>query len=154
MPCIRESSPIWRHAWNRRQGVAFLTLAAILLTLLIGGCGGTAGMTAYRHGDYNEALREFKSEEDPEGNFAVGVMHYKGEGGARDPDEAVAWFRRAAGQGYVEAQVYLGVMYARGDGVEKDLDEAAVWLRKAADQGSLRAKEYLKRLSANGSAGL
>ena len=53
----------------------------------------------------------------------------------QDDGEAVAWFRKAAEQGYVDAQCNLGVMYRRGRGVPQDDAEAAAWYRKAAEQG-------------------
>jgi uncharacterized protein len=42
----------------------------------------------------------------------------------KDAAEAAKWFRKAADQGYAEAQVVLGVSYAEGRGVAKDAVEA------------------------------
>ena len=140
LACICENNPVFGYARNRRRVAGFLPLAGILLTMLLGACGGTAEMAAYRHGDYDEALREFKDEGDPEGNFALGVMHYKGEGVARDPDEAVAWFHRAADNGHAGAQYNLGLLYLRGEGVQKDRREAAHWFRLAAGRDMSRPR--------------
>ena len=40
----------------------------------------------------------------------------------------MAWYRKAAAQGYAEAQIQLGYLYTRGQGVTKDEVEAyAYW---------------------------
>ena len=38
------------------------------------------------------------------------------------------WDRKAAEQGYAEAQTMLGIMYHDGDGVPQDYAEAYYWL--------------------------
>jgi hypothetical protein len=48
--------------------------------------------------------------------------------------EAAAWFRKAADQGYAEAQTKLGDCYVKGDGVKQDSAEAVKWYRMAAEQ--------------------
>ncbi len=49
------------------------------------------------------------------------------------------WFRKAAEQGYDEAQTNLGVMYERGWGVARDYGEAEKWFTLAIEQGEKRA---------------
>ena len=51
-----------------------------------------------------------------------------------DHTNAVLWYRKAAEQGEVEAQISLASCYANGRGVAKDLPEAARWSRLAATQ--------------------
>ncbi len=47
------------------------------------------------------------------------------------------WFRKAAEQGNVEAQLQLASCYGTGEGVaNKDHSEAVKWYRKAAEQGN------------------
>jgi TPR repeat protein len=53
----------------------------------------------------------------------------------QDDREAVKWYRKAADQGYAEAQYTLGRMYYKGQGMEKDDEEAVKWYRKVAEQG-------------------
>ena len=127
--------------------VVFSTISA---GLLLGGCSMDPGMNAYRQGEYAVALREFQKEDDPAGAFAIGVMHYKGEGVDRDPREASKWFRRAAGLGHAGARFNLGLIYARGDGVPKDRQEAVRWFRTAAGQGDAKAQVYLGGMYARG----
>lgn len=49
------------------------------------------------------------------------------------------WYRQAAEQGNVDAQVNLAVLYKKGQGVPQDLTAAARWFRQAAAQGDLIA---------------
>ena len=55
----------------------------------------------------------------------------------------VAWFRKAADQGYSQAQVHLGNMYLYGQGVPKDIKKAVAWFRKGAQQGDASAQYNL-----------
>ncbi|TBL79092.1 tetratricopeptide repeat protein [Paenibacillus thalictri] len=54
--------------------------------------------------------------------------------------EAVKWYRKAAENGYADAQNRLGVRYTNGQGVEKDDYEAFRWYVKAAEQGHMKAQ--------------
>ena len=58
-----------------------------------------------------------------------------GEGVSEDKAEAVRWYRMAAEQGYVFAQVHLGLAYDTGEGVPEDAAEAVRWYQTAAEQG-------------------
>jgi TPR repeat protein len=57
--------------------------------------------------------------------------------------EAVKWWRKAAEQGYADAQFNLATMYDNGNGVPKDMAEAAKWYRMAADKGNAFAQGRL-----------
>ena len=52
-----------------------------------------------------------------------------------DDAEAVRWYRLAAEQGLVNAQLRLGAMYAYGEGVPADYVLAYMWWNLAAAQG-------------------
>ncbi|MDR0328908.1 MAG: sel1 repeat family protein, partial [Planctomycetaceae bacterium] len=65
----------------------------------------------------------------------LGVCYHNGTGIAKDEQEAVRWFHKAAEQGNVEAQRNLGLCYTDGLGIDKDEREAVKWFRKAAEQG-------------------
>jgi TPR repeat protein len=73
-------------------------------------------------------------------------MYLYGQAGKQDDDEAAKWYRKAAEQGYLSAQLELGRMHEIGRGVTKDTTEAAKWYRKAAEQGSKRGEKSLKML--------
>ncbi len=55
----------------------------------------------------------------------------------------VYWYRRAAEQGYANAQSNLGYMYDAGKGVTQDYKEAVRWFRKAVEQGYANAQSNL-----------
>ncbi|MGI8841739.1 MAG: tetratricopeptide repeat protein [Caulobacteraceae bacterium] len=51
-----------------------------------------------------------------------------------NPALAIAWYRKAAEQGYVDAGLDLSSMYANGRGVPRDLVQAYVWLDRFAHE--------------------
>jgi TPR repeat protein len=61
---------------------------------------------------------------------------------------AAQWYRRAADQGYVRAQVNLGLMYDTGIGVEQSDVQAYVWFALAAAQGDSAAVDSRNELAA------
>ena len=90
-----------------------------------------------------EVAREFVEDElkeawrgDPEAQNNLAVCYASGDGGGRDDEEAVRWFRRAAEagseaaeSGLSAAQNEVGLMYIHGRGVERDPAEAVKWFR-------------------------
>jgi TPR repeat protein len=62
---------------------------------------------------------------------------------ASENSHAVDTCRKAADQGYADAQVILAVHYAMGRGVPKDPAEAEIWWRKAADLGRADAEVHV-----------
>ena len=58
----------------------------------------------------------------------------------QDVAKAVAWYRKAAEQGFAKAQFNLAVRYTGGEGVPQDDGEAAAWYRRAAVQGFAKAQ--------------
>ena len=79
-----------------------------------------AGQDAYKRGDYDTALKEFRplAEQGHAGaQYNLGVMYDKGRGVLQDYQEAVRWYRLAAEQGIASAHNNLGVMYDKGRGV-------------------------------------
>ena len=73
-------------------------------------------------------------------------MYEGGKGVAKDYEQAVYLYRKAADQGNAKAQYNLGLMYEGGKGVAKDDKQAVDWYRKAADQGNEDAKQALEEL--------
>jgi TPR repeat protein len=73
--------------------------------------------------------------------FSLGVMYYP----IGDPSfdaakgnlaQALVWYRRAAEQGNIDAQVALGWAYAQGMGVVQDYVEADKWFNIAASRAN------------------
>ncbi len=82
----------------------------------------------------------------PEEMFQNGLEHYD----KKNYTEAVKWYRKAAEQGYADAQCNLGYCYKQGNGVTKDYAEAVKWFRKAAEQGDAVAQLNLGNCYYNG----
>jgi uncharacterized protein len=137
------------------------TAFGVLLAIMLGGAAvPTASaaayddaITAYERGDYDAALKLLLPEANA-GNanaqYAVGVVYANGNGVAKDPVEAVKWYRKAAEQGLASAQYNLADCYLSGTGVAKDPPIAAKWFRLAADQGDPWAQYNLGRMYGDG----
>jgi len=94
-----------------------------------------------------------------------------GIGVVKNPVEAVKWYRKAAEQGNVDAQLNLGICYYRGEGVLRDHVEAYAYYNIAGittelgrsklnfleqeispiqvEAGQKRSKELQKEIEAN-----
>ena len=70
----------------------------------------------------------------------------KGNGVAQNYSEVSKWFRLAATQGNVKAQITLGLMYEKGYGIDQSFTEAHNWYKLAADQGSSTAEQKIVEL--------
>ena len=51
-------------------------------------------------------------------------MYHNGEGGDKDIEKAIFYYKKASDQGYNLALRELSIIYSRGIGVKKDLDKA------------------------------
>jgi TPR repeat protein len=54
--------------------------------------------------------------------------------------------RRAAVQGFADAEFSLGLAYAEGRGVKKDAREAYGWMQRASRRGHAPAIAYVKEI--------
>lgn len=77
----------------------------------------------------------------------MGIYYESGLGVAKNYEEAVKWYRKAAEQGNPVAQNSLAYCYEKGKGITKNIDEAITWYRKAANQGDNSAEKSLLRLT-------
>ena len=64
----------------------------------------------------------------------------------QDLRAAVAWYRRAAEAGHVDANYNLASMLAEGEGCDRDLPAARAWLRRAVAGGYEYAEGLLAPL--------
>ena len=78
-------------------------------------------------------LRKAADSGSPDGQFWLGVM-YRDSLVAPDPVQMAQLFRKAAEQGYAQAQANLGNLYFTGTGVVQDYVEAHKWLNLASSQ--------------------
>ena len=83
----------------------------------------------------------------------VGDAYAAGSGIAREPrqlaadcKQAAEWYRKAADQGSIVAQVHLADLYRDGRGVGRDMAQAIAWYRKAAEVGDAGAQGTLGML--------
>ena len=107
---------------------------------------GEAGFSAYKAGNYEEALlklTEAAHKKHAKSQARLGHMYRMGTGVEKNNIEAVSWFRKAAEQADAQGQFRLGGCYYLGEGIEKDPVEGARWLRKAAEQGDDSAQIVL-----------
>lgn len=133
------------------------TLAVMALVLLTVACGSkpkgdlSAGIAAFERQDYAVAVREIRPLAE-HGNREA--QYYMGRVAQAVPAagmpgtqawtlESASWYRKAAEQGHVDAQLMLGEAFGKGLGVMENHAEALKWFRLAADQGSPRAMAAL-----------
>lgn len=86
--------------------------------------------------DYNAIFKLWRDAAKQENPSAVNILGYCYDGIeiAEDKAEAFSWWKKAAEEGYAEAQFVIGRFYSDGIGVNKDEKEAFAWWKKAADQ--------------------
>jgi TPR repeat protein len=89
------------------------------------------------------SLSSAQTVEDPQTQYNQDTAYWYGNGVPQNYGEAAKWYRKAAEQGYAEAQYRLGQMLEIGQGVKEDDAEAAKWYRKAAEQGVVLAEHNL-----------
>lgn len=111
-------------------------------------------MTAACH--HNGRLARQAAEGDPLAQYEYGRRLLTGQKGMRhNPQQAVAWLRAAAADGYAPAQSVLALCYERGIGIKADADEAKRLYTLAAAQGHAPACRALiaQELRAGNAAG-
>lgn len=90
---------------------------------------------AYSQGHYSIAFRDllpFAARGDAWSQFAIAEMLRTGSGVARNQEEALVWYRRAAEQGYGPAQCNLGTALYNGWGTATDPQAAIGWWIRGA----------------------
>jgi len=80
----------------------------------------------------------------------LGFMYEHGVDVAKNPSEAIKWYRMAADQGEVDAQFNLGLAYYKGDITAQNYSEAAAWFAKAAENGNEKAQLCLGLMYCSG----
>lgn len=155
----------------RSWGKAGLLAATLILAALAAPAGASKiddAWAAYNKNDFDTAFRLFHAlaeRGDMRAQNAIGRMYARGEGVARDTDEAKKWFSLAtvqdraltayntgdfaaakrgfeplAEKGHILAEYILGLMYANGQGVPQSYPDAMKWHLKAAEQGEAKAQ--------------
>jgi len=129
------------------MGWQWARLVAVSLSVLSGATGAQAAdlasaKAAYDQKDFETAAQEFlvlAAQGDREAQLAIGKMYMIGQAVKQDRDEAVKWFKAAAGAGSADAAFFLGAMYLLP---QIDIPQGIKWLQQAANQG-LQDAQYL-----------
>ena len=109
------------------------------------------GLAAYDGGDFRtsfESWRPLAEAGNLEAQLALAGLYMGGLGVARNPAEAIGWYRRAAAAGDPVAQLNLGDLYDRGELLARDPARAYAWFSLAAAQGRRWAAMRRDRLAA------
>lgn len=85
-------------------------------------------------------FRELAEEGYPTAQGIMGMKYYFGDGVEKDTAKGIAWLKKAAVQGHVEAQRQLGEIYAN-----IDPQESKKWLNMANSKGDSRVKSRLTK---------
>ncbi len=129
-------------------------LKAALFTAIFS-CAGLANAELISNVPLDVSRFELMSVSDLSARAAQGNDHaqfylakrlQKGEGMAKNTQQAIQWYTRAAEQGVAPAQLNLAIMYLRGEGVQPNIQQARKWLEKAAMRGDNRASYTLALL--------
>jgi TPR repeat protein len=89
-------------------------------------------------------------EKDAMAEYRFGNKYHDGNGIKQNFEEAAIWYRKAAEQNAIPAEIALGIAYERGEGVKQDYAEAAKWYRRAAEQGDGDAQKFIGLLTEHG----
>jgi len=127
----------------RRTSLALLLLATAFVPAL-------AQVPATQPSPVDPAVFAKASAGDAAAQVQVGDAYAAGKGVPREPrqlaadyKQAAEWYRKAADQGNIVAQIHLADLYRDGRGVARDMAQAVVWYRKAADLGDSGAQGTL-----------
>jgi TPR repeat protein len=93
-------------------------------------------VNAYVHNNYGTAIRLMKPLAE-KGQAPAQFILAGAYQTIQNYTEAVKWYRRAADQGYGDAQNSLGKLYLAGVGVKQDYKQAYMWLTIAAANNDL-----------------
>lgn len=108
-----------------------------------------AGIEAWRAGNYEAAVREWRplaDAGDGDAQFNMGQAYKLGRGVPVDLVQAQGWYERAARQGHAQAETNLGLLLFQNNQRER----AMPWIRRAAERGDPRAQYVLGTAHFNG----
>ena len=90
-------------------------------------------------------LFKYKAEEgNAEAQWMLGKCYYSGDGVEQNKKMALYWLEEAAGQGNVDAQLFLASLYMTGEkDIEQDETKGICWLKEAASQGNVKAQQII-----------
>lgn len=77
------------------------------------------------------------------------MLYDEGKGVPEDNAKAMEWYRRAADQGFPQAQVNLGIMHQHGEGTPASPVAAYFWYALAEKQGDGQAGQAKQDIAKN-----
>ena len=83
---------------------------------------------------------------DPQAQYAVGDMYYRGRGVRSSDKEALHWYLRAARQGVLKASYKSAYIYLHSKTVHKSTRKALPWLKLSVESGNPAAMYELAML--------
>ncbi len=109
------------------------------------------GLDAFEKSEWKKSRKlieaALKDEPRRTGFYHLGVMYWRGLGGAVDKAAAVECFERGSEFGHPGAQTAYGIALRTGSGVAKNNDEARAQFRSAAGAGDREAMVQLATMS-------
>jgi TPR repeat protein len=109
------------------------------------------GLDAFERGEWKRSRRlleeALQDEPRPSGFYHLGLIYWRGLGGAADKAAAVDCFERGAEFGHPGAQTAYGIALRSGVGVVKNNEEALAHFRSAAGGGDREAMVQLAAMS-------
>jgi hypothetical protein len=87
---------------------------------------------------------------EPQSQYDIGIMYFKGIGIGRDYAIAYRWFHMAANQGHARAQNDMAFLLSKGLGVQQNRPEAYIWFLRAVEQGFADAQYNLGVMFSHG----
>jgi hypothetical protein len=126
------------------EGGVMKDVVLVALVTLLGWSSLYAQLTTKNAGLGPEAARKCAEQGDPDCQAKLGWFLEEGrEGVKEDHVQAIKWYRRAAEQRLVVAEMALATTYEGGYHVPQDYVEAAKWYGRAAEQGDVDAQEKM-----------
>lgn len=112
------------------------------------------GLEAYQLKKYDLAralLNPLAEQGEAEAQFHMGLLYQNGLGVNKSDEITFTYFRKAALQSHLVAQLSLGMMYkAEGGYLPQNYELAFYWIQQAAKKGLMEAKFRLGFMYANG----
>lgn len=124
-----------------------LALAAIAAGAMLPAFAQSAGVDAAVLAKAKAGAAAAQIQMGDQSRAAAAAVAHDSDLAADNYNAAAAWYRKAADQGSLTAQLRLAELYRDGGkGFPRDLTQAAVWYRKAAEQGDVGAQATLATL--------
>ena len=110
-----------------------LPIAIVLLFGTSAFADFATGVTAYKSGDFETALKEWRplaNQGYADAQWALASMYQYGDGVRQNYATAFKWYKLSAEQGNAIAQNSLGELYRQGQGVSQDRIRELMWFNE------------------------